>query len=261
MPTEQAEATQEICCTEIQLQVELPLSTFCPQSHFTILYNTTAPNRVPKSPICPWTWTSPTMQQHPLQAHMDRKGDRYTLQRCLYNNLPGTWSEAGEGKATELHGGRPHLQQVTRTLAANPMSCRELSAPASHFDVYFGEDAFAVGRSPQGREVGAHGVHQAHVQRARRHAERALQHVVRVGVLRRSATGQHHSCRQGQASGAYTSPREPVFQLYTTPSHHSVATSEGVAHVVRFRSTPELAGEHSHMAPPPTPERCSALLT
>lgn len=54
---------------------------------------------------------------------------------------------------------------------------------SSELDVDLGQDALAVRRAAQRGQVRADRLHERQVQRARRHAQRALQHVVGVRVL------------------------------------------------------------------------------
>ena len=180
MPSEKAEVAQEICGTEIQQQAVVPLSTFCsPVTLHNLVQHNIATQNFLASNVPVLRASPPVMQQHPLQAHTGRREDRYTLRGCLYNNPPCTQGSAGQGKATSCLGsGQPARPYPRRSRPA------KASAPASHLAIDLRQDAFAVGRSPQGGQVRAHGVHQAHVQRARRNAERALQHVVCVRVLR-----------------------------------------------------------------------------
>ena len=56
----------------------------------------------------------------------------------------------------------------------------------SELDIDLGQDALAVGGGAEGGKVGADGVNQLHVQRAIGLRQRALQHIIGIGVLQAS---------------------------------------------------------------------------
>ena len=90
------------------------------------------------------------------------------LARCLQGN--------GGTKKT----GRPRHARPEHTQRRAQSTTR---GRASELDVDLGQDALAVRRAAQGGQVRADGLYERQVQRAGRHAQRALQHVVGVRVL------------------------------------------------------------------------------
>lgn len=112
----------------------------------------------------------------------------------------GGWV-AGSGARAGVQGG--WLGWGWSWGGAQRRSCPELRrarrAPASQLDRHLGEDALAVGRAPQRRQVRPDVLHQAAVQLARGDGERALHDVVGIGVLRRREGRKEGEGRGGLA--------------------------------------------------------------